>query len=75
MKPTQDVDATLRLAIDGMSCGHCVQAVTRALSTIPGVTVCAVGIGSAEFRTSDKAASHQVIAALESEGFAARVVE
>lgn len=38
----------LTLQIDGMSCGHCLNAVNRALSGHPGVTVSSVQIGRAE---------------------------
>lgn len=38
----------LDLAITGMSCGHCVGAVTRALEELDGVAVQKVAIGSAE---------------------------
>ena len=33
------------LHIDGMSCGHCLNAVNRALSSVPGVRIDAVRIG------------------------------
>jgi copper chaperone len=36
------------LHIEGMSCGHCLNAVNRALSTLPGVRIDAVRIGRAE---------------------------
>ena len=35
------------LAIEGMSCGHCVAAVRDALTALPGVTVERVAVGSA----------------------------
>ncbi len=38
---------TKTLALEGMSCGHCVAAVQKALAAVPGVTVEAVKIGSA----------------------------
>ena len=38
----------LTLKIDGMSCGHCVARVEKALSKLDGVNVRRVGIGSAE---------------------------
>ena len=38
----------LTLRIDGMSCGHCVARVDKALSKLDGVSVGRVGIGSAE---------------------------
>jgi copper chaperone len=36
------------LNIEGMSCGHCLNAVNRALSALPGVTIDAVRIGRAD---------------------------
>lgn len=38
---------TTTIKIDGMSCGHCVQSVRKALEGVEGVTVNAVEIGSA----------------------------
>lgn len=40
----------LRMKIDGMSCGHCVGAVSRALKELPGVEVDEVTIGTARVR-------------------------
>ena len=37
----------LELEIQGISCGHCVAAVSEALRELPGVTVERVAIGSA----------------------------
>lgn len=39
--------ATRTLRIDGMSCGHCVKAVTKALQDLPGVDVKDVTVGGA----------------------------
>lgn len=38
------------LHIEGMSCGHCLNAVNRALRGIPGVEVESVQMGRAELR-------------------------
>ena len=38
---------TVTLQINGMSCGHCVNAVRQALEAVPGVSVENVAIGSA----------------------------
>lgn len=38
---------TMELKIEGMSCGHCVMSVRRALSKLPGVEVMDVRIGGA----------------------------
>lgn len=37
----------LRLAIDGMSCGHCVGRVTQTLAAVQGVRVDDVSVGAA----------------------------
>jgi copper chaperone CopZ len=36
------------LHIEGMSCGHCLNAVNRALSTVPGVRIDALRLGRAD---------------------------
>lgn len=36
------------LHIEGMSCGHCLNAVNRALTGLPGVRIDAIRIGRAE---------------------------
>ncbi|WP_178705091.1 heavy-metal-associated domain-containing protein [uncultured Actinomyces sp.] len=33
----QEIDRTVELSINGMTCGHCVASVTEELSEIPGV--------------------------------------
>ena len=38
------------LHIEGMSCGHCLNAVNRALSAVPGVQIDAIRIGRADVR-------------------------
>lgn len=38
------------LHIEGMSCGHCLNAVNRALSAVPGVTIDALRMGRADVR-------------------------
>ena len=38
---------SLALTIGGMSCGHCVARVSKALGALPGVVVHSVDIGSA----------------------------
>jgi copper chaperone len=38
---------TATLHIEGMSCGHCLNAVNSALARVPGVTVTSVQIGRA----------------------------
>ena len=33
----QEIDLTVELSINGMTCGHCVASVTEELSEVPGV--------------------------------------
>lgn len=70
---TQNVRATT-LSIDGMTCGHCVQAVTKALSVVPGVKIKSVAVGSAEFESADESATRRVVAALDEAGYPATAV-
>lgn len=61
---------TVTIAISGMSCGHCVSAVQRALTAVPGVEVQAVSIGSATI-TIDPATGSRAAAeaAIDAAGF------
>lgn len=58
--------STLSLSIDGMTCGHCVAAVKRALEAVPGVQVSDVAIGSARIQLPEPATEAQREAVLES---------
>ncbi len=57
------------ITISGMSCGHCVTAVTKALTAVPGVTVQAVRIGSATVELDSVAALTSAEAAIDEAGF------
>jgi copper chaperone len=65
---------TTELAIQGMSCGHCVTAVKNALAAVPGVTVKDVRVGSA---TVESIGSEDIVdaikAAIDDAGYAAQV--
>jgi copper chaperone CopZ len=41
------------LHIEGMSCGHCLKAVNRALSAVPGLRIDALRIGRADVSYDD----------------------
>lgn len=61
------------LDIQGMSCGHCVGAVTRALESVNGVTVEQVRLGTATVSFDPAAADADAIArAVEEAGYEAR---
>jgi copper chaperone CopZ len=62
------------LHIDGMSCGHCLNAVNRALAEMPGVEVDTVRIGRAELRYDEARVSPaQLEAAVAEAGYRATV--
>jgi copper chaperone CopZ len=63
----------LTLAIDGMSCGHCVARVKQTLAAAPGVHVDDVSIGSASVTFDAAATSAEKIAgAVSAAGYPAR---
>lgn len=63
---------TLELAIDGMTCGHCVAAVRGALERIEGVQVEEVQIGSARVRFEPAVVGpDQIAEAVADEGYQA----
>ena len=63
----------LDLEIEGMSCGHCVAAVSEALRELPGVTVEAVGIGSAAVSYEpDRVSLDDILLAVEDAGYTAQ---
>ena len=62
------------IQITGMSCGHCVAAVKRALGELDGVEAREVEIGSARVEYDPATVSKERIArAIEDEGYEARV--
>ncbi len=60
----------LTMQITGMTCGHCVAGVTRALKGVPGVTVDQVVLGTASVEYDSTATTPASIAqAVEEEGY------
>lgn len=58
------------ITISGMSCGHCLNAVNRALTTVPGIEVRSVQMGRAELRVPDaRDAAAEALAAIEDAGY------
>lgn len=72
MNTRTQVTGTITLAIDNMTCGHCVRDVTDALSAVPGVTVKSVAVGSAVIETADGRATGKAVGALEEAGYPAK---
>ena len=50
--------------ITGMSCGHCLQAVTQALTSQPGIELESLRMGRAEVRYDDRITSPAMIESL-----------
>ena len=62
--------STLTMEISGMTCGHCVGAVTRALKELDGVTVEQVTVGKARVDYDTATTTPDRIArAIEDEGY------
>jgi copper chaperone len=49
------------LYIEGMSCGHCLNAVNRSLASLPGVTLDSVEIGRASLRYDESVVDPETI--------------
>jgi copper chaperone len=62
------------IAIEGMSCGHCVAAVKGALGQLDGVQVREVKVGSATVAYDPQTVTvERITQAVEEEGYAAQV--
>ena len=65
----------VNLTIDGMSCGHCLNAVRGALGRVPGVKIETVSIGRATVEFDPAVANiAQIAAAVTAEGYTAHPV-
>ena len=63
----------LELEIEGMSCNHCVAAVSEALGELPGVNVDQVRIGAAQVSYQpEKVSPEQIVLAVEDAGYSAQ---
>ncbi len=66
---------TVILKIEGMNCQHCVAAVTKALSSVPGVNKAEVDLAKGSARVEfdpAKTGAAVLIAAVEDQGYTAR---
>jgi copper chaperone len=62
--------SSLTLHIQGMSCGHCLSAVKRGLTAVPGLEVVSVTMGRAEVRYDPSVVGEDaVVEAVEQEGY------
>jgi copper chaperone CopZ len=62
---------TLRINIEGMSCGHCISHVREAISAVPGAVADDVRIGSAEVRLPPGVSPDALLQAIRDAGFEA----
>lgn len=71
--PTTSARQQVSLAISGMSCGHCVSAVTEVLGALEGVQVQRVALGAATVALDPQVTSSAaVVAAVRAAGYEAR---
>ncbi len=67
---------TITLTISGMSCSHCLNAVSNAISSLPDIEVETVQIGRARVRVPDSGdAALRVRAAIEQAGYTVDAIE
>jgi copper chaperone len=60
----------ITLAISGMNCSHCLNAVNQAIHSVPGVEIRSVRMGRAELRVPDTDAGGELVkAAIEDAGY------
>jgi copper chaperone len=55
--------------ISGMSCGGCVNSLTRVLKSVPGIEPLKIEVGKAQLRLADHVTSQTVKDAVERAGF------
>ena len=55
--------------IQGMSCGGCVNSLTRVLKSVPGIEPIKIEVGKAQLRLDERATSETVREAVERAGF------
>lgn len=63
----------IQLKLTGMTCEHCVRAVTKALESVPGVEEAEVSLNPGGAVVHGKADPQQLIAAIRGEGYEAEM--
>jgi copper chaperone len=61
------------IKVNGMSCGHCVAAVTKALENVPGVETAQVSLENGEAVVTGEANSDELVRAVKEEGYEAQL--
>ncbi|MGC9235673.1 MAG: CopZ family metallochaperone [Thiomonas sp.] len=62
---------TVQLQVTGMTCSHCVAAVTQALKSVPGTQDAQVDLASGRATVQGSAAPEALVKAVEEEGYSA----
>ena len=65
----------ITLSVTGMTCDHCVHAVTKALKAVAGVEKVSVSLGAGRAHVEGRAEAHAMIQAVTEEGYKAQVVD
>ncbi|MGA8008442.1 MAG: cation transporter [Thiomonas sp.] len=65
--------STVQLDITGMTCGHCVAAVTKALKAVPGTQEAQVDLASGTATVQGSAAPATLVKAVTDEGYGVQV--
>ena len=60
------------LQVEGMSCGHCIRAVTNAITALDGAAKVEVDLAAKRVIAQTKLLRAQVVRAVEEEGFAVK---
>lgn len=63
-----------KIQITGMSCKHCVGAVTKALQQVPGVEQAEVSLEEKQAVVTGTAGPEALLAAIKEEGYAAELI-
>ena len=63
------------LQIRGMTCGHCVRTVTKALQGVAGVENVSVDLGAGQARVGGAADPAALVRAIENEGYDVKLLE
>ena len=63
------------LTVTGMTCGYCAKAITRALQVLDANAAVDVDLGKGEVRASGAFDPAQAIAAIQAEGYAAKLLQ
>lgn len=65
----------ITLQVDGMTCEHCVRAVTRTLEGVPGVENVAVSLAGGRAQVEGEADPQALVQAVKHEGYEANLVQ